>query len=152
MLETFRECLQDVFDLLRPEAPPPGAEDPPDRPRRRRVVLGLALFDLAPLRLHRDVHVRGRHASRRAAAQALSLDRDLLRELLGQEELRDLLDAGAWSRWRSLIGEPKDADQLHDLLLRRGDLRVGEFDEAYAAVLETERRAIRVRVAGEERC
>ena len=28
-------------------------------------------------------------------AQALSLDRDLLRELLGQEELRDLLDPGA---------------------------------------------------------
>ena len=28
-------------------------------------------------------------------AQALSLDRDLLRELLGQEELRDLIDPGA---------------------------------------------------------
>ncbi len=28
-------------------------------------------------------------------AQALSLDRDLLRELLGQEELRSLLDADA---------------------------------------------------------
>ena len=33
------------------------------------------------------------NAERRAAA--LSLDRDLLRELLGQEELRDLIDAGA---------------------------------------------------------
>ena len=28
-------------------------------------------------------------------AQALALDRDLLRELLGAEELRELLDAGA---------------------------------------------------------
>ena len=28
-------------------------------------------------------------------AQALTLDRDLLRELLGQEELRELLDADA---------------------------------------------------------
>src|SRR5262249_56211860 len=28
-------------------------------------------------------------------AQALSLDRDLLKELLGQEELRDLIDPGA---------------------------------------------------------
>ena len=33
------------------------------------------------------------NAERRAAA--LSLDRDLLRELLGQEELRDLIDPGA---------------------------------------------------------
>src|SRR5207237_2547127 len=31
------------------------------------------------------------------------------------------------------------------------DLRSGEFDEAHAAILEAERRAIRVRVAGEER-
>jgi ATP-dependent helicase Lhr and Lhr-like helicase len=33
----------------------------------------------------------------------------------------------------------------------RGDLAIGEFDEAHAAILEAERRAIRVRVAGEER-
>ncbi len=33
------------------------------------------------------------NAERRAAA--LSLDRELLRELLGQEELRDLIDPGA---------------------------------------------------------
>ena len=33
------------------------------------------------------------NAERRAAA--LSLDRDLLRELLGQEELRELIDPGA---------------------------------------------------------
>ena len=35
-------------------------------------------------------------AERRAAA--LSLDRDLLRELLGQEELRELIDAGGARR------------------------------------------------------
>src|SRR4029453_12413372 len=51
----------------RAEAAAPGPPDSADRPRRRRVGLGLALFRLAPLRLHRDVHVRGRHASRRAA-------------------------------------------------------------------------------------
>jgi ATP-dependent Lhr-like helicase len=85
-------------------------------------------------------------------AQALSLDRDLLRELLGQEELRDLLDPGALEQVeQTLAGAPRDADGLHDLLLLRGDLRPGEFDEAFAAVLETERRAVRVRVAGEER-
>ena len=38
----------------------------------------------------------------RRGAQALALDRDLLRELLGAEELRELLDAdalGAASNW-----------------------------------------------------
>src|SRR5581483_937408 len=45
----------------------------------------------------------------------------------------------------------RDAEHLHDVLRLRGDLRVGEFDEAHAAILEAERRAIRVRIAGEER-
>ena len=82
-------------------------------------------------------------------AQALSLDRDLLRELLGQEELRDLLDPDALAEVeRSLRAEPRNADELHDLLRLRGDLRPGEFDEAHAAVLETERRAFRARIGG----
>ena len=66
-------------------------------------------------------------------AQALSLDRDLLRELLGQEELRELIDPGALEEVeRQLAGSPRNPDELHDLLLRRGDLRAGEFDEAFA--------------------
>ena len=66
--------------------------------------------------------------------------------------MRDLLDAGAVEQVeRDLLGAPRDADELHDLLRLRGDLRAGEFDEAFAAVLEAERRAVRVRIAGEER-
>src|SRR3954462_2430441 len=85
-------------------------------------------------------------------AQALSLDRELLRELLGQEELRELLDADAVEEVEAqLRGDPRDPDELHDLLRLRGDLRIGEFDEAQAAVLEAERRALRVRITGEER-
>src|ERR671937_2031615 len=85
-------------------------------------------------------------------AQALSLDRELLRELLGQEELRDLLDRDAVEEVEAqLQGEPRNPDELHDLLRRRGDRRLGEFDEAQAAVLEAERRAVRVRIGGEER-
>ena len=62
-------------------------------------------------------------------AQALSLDRDLLRELLGQEELRDLLDSDAVDEVeRQLQGEPKTPDQLHDRLRLRGDLRLDEYD------------------------
>src|SRR5207247_2438627 len=81
-------------------------------------------------------------------AQALSLDRDLLRELLGQEELRELIDPDALADVeRSLRPQVSGPDHLHDLLRLRGDLRRGEFDEAHAAILEAERRAIRVRVA-----
>jgi ATP-dependent Lhr-like helicase len=85
-------------------------------------------------------------------AQALSLDRDLLRELLGQEELRDLLDGDAVDEVeRQLRGDPKTPDQLHDKLRLRGDLRAGEYDPALAAPLVGERRALLVRIAGEER-
>ncbi|HET8653735.1 MAG TPA: DEAD/DEAH box helicase [Gaiellaceae bacterium] len=152
MLETFRECLQDIFDL----------------PALKRLLHGVKtrqidvvdvesasaspysaslLFDYIATYMYEDDTPP---AERRA--QALSLDRDLLRELLGQEELRDLLDPGALEQVETtLAGSAKDADGLHDLLLRRGDLRTGEFDEAHGAVLEAERRAVRVRVAGEER-
>ncbi|MCY7301539.1 MAG: DEAD/DEAH box helicase, partial [Thermoleophilia bacterium] len=85
-------------------------------------------------------------------AQALSLDRDLLRELLGQEELRDLLDPAALADVEAqLAGDPRSPDELHDLLRRRGDLRDDEVDAVHAAVLEAERRVLRVRIAGEER-
>ncbi|MDX6426026.1 MAG: ATP-dependent helicase Lhr and Lhr-like helicase, partial [Gaiellaceae bacterium] len=85
-------------------------------------------------------------------AQALSLDRDLLRELLGQEELRDLLDHDAVEEVeRQLQGDPKTPDHLHDKLRLRGDLRAGEYDPALAEPLLVERRALLVKIAGEER-
>jgi ATP-dependent Lhr-like helicase len=85
-------------------------------------------------------------------AQALSLDRDLLRELLGQEELRDLIDPGALEDVETqLRGDPRNADELHDKLRLRGDLRAGEYEERHAQQLLAERRALQVRFAGEER-
>ena len=84
-------------------------------------------------------------------AQALSLDRDLLRELLGQEELRDLLDPDALAEVeRQLRPVPRNADELHDLLRLRGELRDGEFDAG--ARRDARARAARVpraSVAGE---
>ena len=66
-------------------------------------------------------------AEQRAAA--LALDRDLLRELLGAEELRELIDPDALAsveeelqRLRPDARTPADADQLHDLLRSLGDL------------------------------
>ncbi|HZQ04280.1 MAG TPA: DEAD/DEAH box helicase, partial [Gaiellaceae bacterium] len=152
ILETYRECLQDVFDL----------------PALRALLQGLKtreldlvevetasaspysaslLFDYIATYMYEDDTPP---AERRA--QALSLDRDLLRELLGQEELRDLLDRDAVEEVeRQLRGSPTTPDALHDVLRVRGDLRVGEYSEELAAPLLDERRAVRVRIAGEER-
>ncbi len=152
ILETYRECLQDVFDL----------------PALRALLQGLKtreldlvevetqsaspystslLFDYIATYMYEDDTPP---AERRA--QALSLDRDLLRELLGQEELRDLLDADAVDEVeRQLQGDPQTSDHLHDKLRLRGDLRVGEYDAALAEPLLAERRALLVRIAGEER-
>jgi len=152
VLETYRECLQDVFDL-------PALKQILQRLQTRELDLvevetpsaspfsSSLIFEYVASYMYEDDTPP---AERRA--QALSLDRELLRELLGQEELRDLLDAEAVEEVeRNLRGAPRDADELHDLLRLRGDLRSGEFDEAFAAVLEAERRAVRVRIAGEER-
>jgi ATP-dependent Lhr-like helicase len=152
VLETYRECLQDVFDLpalkkllhgLRTrELDLVDVETPTASPYAASL-----LFDYIATYMYEDDTPP---AERRA--QALSLDRDLLRELLGQEELRDLLDPDAVAEVeRSLRPEPRNPDELHDLLRLRGDLRPGEFDEAQAAVLEAERRAYRARVKAEER-
>src|SRR5262249_60157613 len=81
-----------------------------------------------------------------------SLDRDRLRELLGSEELRDLLDGDAVDEVeRQLQGTPRTPDELHDQLRVRGDRRPGEYDPGLAGPLLADRRAVVVRIAGEER-
>src|SRR5207302_9052679 len=152
VLETYRECLQDVFDL-------PALKRLLGRLRARELDLvdvetataspyaSSLLFDYIATYMYEDDTPP---AERRA--QALSLDRDLLRELLGQEELRDLIDPGALADVEDqLRGDPRIPDHLHDLLRLRGDLRPGEYDEAHGAILLAERRAISARFAGEER-
>ena len=99
-------------------------------------------------------------------AQALSLNRDLLRELLGQEELRDLIDAEALATLEADLqglserARARGGDGLHDLLRRVGDLSLPEVarrlrEPASAPglieALVAERRACVVRVGGEER-
>ena len=99
-------------------------------------------------------------------AQALSLNRDLLRELLGQEELRDLIDADALAALEADLqglserARARGADGLHDLLRRIGDLSVAEIERrvidpaAAPGLIESlvgERRACVVRVGGEPR-
>ena len=73
-------------------------------------------------------------AERRAAA--LALDRDLLRELLGAEELRELLDPDVLAdlelELQRLVDgrRARDADEVHDLLRRLGPLTLAELDAA----------------------
>jgi ATP-dependent helicase Lhr and Lhr-like helicase len=152
ILETYRECLQDVFDLASLKKLLHGL-------RTRELDLvdvetaaaspysASLLFDYIATYMYEDDTPP---AERRA--QALSLDRDLLRELLGQEELRDLIDPGALEEVEAqLRGDPRNADELHDKLRLRGDLRAGEYEPAKAEPLLAERRALVVRFAGEER-
>ena len=105
VLETYREVLQDVLDV-------PGLVELLRALQRREVGAGrgrdavrLAVRLLAALRLRRAVHVRVRRAPAERRAQALSLDRGVLRELLGQEELGDLLDPEA----RAEVGSRRSA-------------------------------------------
>ncbi|HEY3184571.1 MAG TPA: DEAD/DEAH box helicase [Gaiellaceae bacterium] len=150
ILETYRECLQDVFDL-------PALKGLLSNLKTRHVDLvevetqsaspysASLLFDYIATYMYEDDTPP---AERRA--QALSLDRDLLRELLGQEELRDLLDADAVDEVeRQLRGTPTTADGLHDQLRVRGDQRIGEYDPELGSVLLKQRRAVLVRVAGD---
>ena len=162
VLETMRECLQDVFDV-------PGlvglmsdlrsrsvrlveVETQQPSPFARSLLFGYVGMFLyegdAPL------------AERRA--QALSLDSTLLAELLGQAELRELLDADAIAevelQLQRLTEDRRayDLDSTADLLRLLGDLSTAEALErggtaAWLAELEAARRAIRVRIAGEER-
>ncbi|MCB9718290.1 MAG: DEAD/DEAH box helicase [Myxococcales bacterium] len=164
IMETYRSCLQDVFDLpalvellggiQRREIRVDVVETPSPSPFARSLVFAYVAAYLyegdAPL------------AERKA--QALALDRQLLRELLGHEELRELLDAAVIdaveAEQQGLAPErrAKHPDGLHDLLRRVGDLSEDELHDrctedptAWLQQLERSRRAIPLRVAGDPR-
>jgi ATP-dependent Lhr-like helicase len=95
-------------------------------------------------------------------AQALTLDRELLAELLGSEDLRELLDpdviAAAELELQGLLPErfPRDAEEAHDLLVRLGDLSDGEAEargisDEWLRSLERDRRVVYARIAGQSR-
>ncbi|MET7684142.1 ATP-dependent helicase [Streptomyces sp. NPDC005423] len=161
VLEAVRECLQDVFDV-------PGLTElmgdiesrkvrlvevttPEPSPFARSLLFGYVAQFLyegdSPL------------AERRAAA--LSLDSHLLAELLGQAELRELLDAEVLTelerelQWLTEDRRIKDAEGVADRLRLLGPLTEAELAErgaepGWAGELAAARRAIRVRVAGSD--
>ena len=167
LVETYRECLSDVFDLPALIELLAGVE-------RREIGVHAVetaaaspfasslMFDYVAAYMYEgDAPM----AERRAGA--LALDRDLLRELLGQEELRDLLDRDALADLELELQALTDdrqattADASHDLLRRLGDLTADELAarseggrataDASLAELAGGRRAVAVRIAGDER-
>jgi ATP-dependent Lhr-like helicase len=165
LLEASRECLQDVFDVpalkevlgqLRSRAI---RAVPVDTQRASPFSQSLLFNWIAAYMYEGDAPL----AERRAAA--LALDRDLLRDLLGAEELRELLDPGVLADVELELQcltdgrRARSADELHDVLRRVGDVSVAEADlrteggetEAWLEQLVQERRAVVLRIAGDER-
>ena len=164
LLETYRECLRDVFDMpalertlsqiragrMRVEV----ADPPSPSPFASTLLFGFVANYIyegdAPL------------AERRA--QALAIDHAQLRELMGEAELRELLDPRDLHQLEAELQhvEPKrharGPDAVHDLLLRLGDLSrdelakrtTGELD-TWLSALEKAERIVRIELAGETR-
>jgi ATP-dependent Lhr-like helicase len=171
VMETYRACLQDVFDL-------PALIDLLGAIQRREVRVDLVETE-APSPFARSLVFayvaaylyEGDAPLAERKAQALSLDRQLLRELLGQEELRELLDAEVIDALEAELQgldperHARHADGLHDLLRRVGDLSEIEIAARFAAgadatettvaaaldALVRTRRAVRMRIGGEPR-
>ena len=164
VLETYREVLRDVFDV-------PSLIDVLRKIRARAIRVDGAVtetaspfarslvFDYVAAYLYEgDAPL----AERRA--QALTLDRTLLRELLGDGELRSLLDpevldeVEAELQARAEERRARHADGVHDLLLRIGDLstaelalRASEDPQPWIDDLVRARRIVPVRIAGADR-
>ncbi|MET9622111.1 MULTISPECIES: DEAD/DEAH box helicase [unclassified Streptomyces] len=161
VLEAVRECLQDVFDV-------PGLTELMGDIESRRVRLvevttpepspfarSLLFGYVAQFLYEGDSPL----AERRAAA--LSLDSRLLAELLGQAELRELLDVDVLAelerelQWLTEERRIKDVEGVADVLRVLGPLTDAELVErgaepGWARELSEARRAIRVRIGGAE--
>src|SRR5438270_3466038 len=162
LIETYRECLSDVFDmdglgeLMRAVRSREVRTVVVDTEKASPFASTLVFDYIAQYMYEGDAPL----AERRA--QALTLDRELLSELLGTEELRELLDPRAIEalelELQGLLKErwPRDVDEATDMLRRLGDLTSQEAEARgihtqWLDQLERERRATRVRIADEER-
>jgi ATP-dependent Lhr-like helicase len=164
VLESYRHCLKDVFDLpaLREilgaiesgEVQVSEVQAASPSPFARSLTFAY----IASYLYEQDAPA----AERRA--HALSLDRGLLRELLGETELREVLDAEAVAEVEAELSglapgwQARSADELEDLLRRVGDLSPEEIRERstsdpapWIEKLLEEKRVVAASVAGEDR-
>jgi ATP-dependent Lhr-like helicase len=164
VLEAYRECLRDTFDMpaladtLRAIAAGELRVATVDSSTPSPFAASLLFGYVANYIYDGDAPLSERRA------HALAIDQSQLRELLGDVELRALLDADAIDEVeRGLQGLESrsaagSADAVHDLLLRVGDLSRAELarrvDGAVGRLIDPlveSRRAIAVPVAGATR-
>ena len=165
LLEAYRECLRDVFDMA---SLVEILKEIEERKLRVHVVetrkpspfaASLLFSYVANFLYDGDAPL----AERRA--QALTIDQDQLRELLGEADLRELLDADAIAEVEEAAQclpenyRAHSADGIHDLCLRLGDLSREELARRVVAPellthvdrLVRSRRLLELRIAGERR-
>jgi ATP-dependent Lhr-like helicase len=174
LLETYRECLRDVFDMPALVDTLAGVHDgritavTVDAEVPSPFAASLLFGYVANFIYEGDAPL----AERRA--QALAIDQAQLRELLGDAELRELLDPAALERLEGELQRiderfrARSADGVHDVLLGLGDLSSDELARRTASspggvggdppsawrfleALMRERRVLPVTVAGEPR-
>jgi ATP-dependent Lhr-like helicase len=165
LLEAYRECLRDVFDMPALLETLRAIEQRQLRvhvveTRKPSPFASSLLFSyVANFIYDADAPL----AERRA--QALTIDQDQLRELLGEADLRELLDADVIAEVEENAQcltenyRARSADAMHDLCLRLGDLTRDEMAKRVAAPdlmqqvdrLVRGRRLLELRIAGERR-
>ncbi len=165
LLEAYRECLRDVFDM---SSLMEILKEVEERKLRVHVVetrkpspfaASLLFSYVANFLYDGDAPL----AERRA--QALTIDQDQLRELLGEADLRELLDANAIAEVEEAAQclaenyRARSADGIHDLCLRLGDLSRDELARRVVSPdllphvdrLIRSRRLLELRIAGQRR-
>jgi ATP-dependent Lhr-like helicase len=164
ILEAYREALRDVFDV-------PALVELARKIRKRTVRVHVAdtskpsPFAASVLfRYVANFLYDGDAPLAERRAQALAIDQSQLRELLGEPELRELLDPEALEQTELELQhlddrhKAKSIDAIHDLLLRLGDLSADELqarsliDTAEAArELLKQRRILELSIARDKR-
>jgi ATP-dependent Lhr-like helicase len=165
LLEAYRECLRDVFDMPALVETLRAIEQRQLRvhvveTRKPSPFASSLLFSyVANFMYEGDAPL----AERRA--QALTIDQDQLRELLGETDLRELLDADAIAEVEEAAQSlaenfrARSADGMHDLCLKLGDLSREELARRVISPdlltqvdrLIRSRRLLDLRIAGEKR-
>ncbi|HEY3929940.1 MAG TPA: crosslink repair DNA glycosylase YcaQ family protein [Candidatus Koribacter sp.] len=165
LLETYRECMRDVFDLpatanlLRSILDGRVKVTSVESQRPSPFASALLFSYIANYIYEGDAPL----AERRA--QALSIDQAQLQELLGDTDFRELLDAAVLDEVEAQLQGIetefgiRSSDALHDLLRRIGDLSANEIAQRapdvdtnlLIAQLERERRIVKASIAGEKR-
>jgi ATP-dependent Lhr-like helicase len=165
LLEAYRECLRDVFDM---PALMETLRNIRNRSLRVHTVDSRTPSPFASALLFSYVAnyiYDGDAPLAERRAQALSIDQDQLRELMGDADLRELLDINAIEETEEQLQcvaetyRARNMDGVHDLLLRLGDLTRQELrsrcttEEVAQTVdkLMRARRVLEVQVAGEKR-